>query len=160
MKIFVSEPDIREKEQKYAMDAISKGEISGAFGEYIPKFESSFAKYCDTKFGVSVNSGTTALHLAIKVLSLGKGDEVLCSTFTNMASFFSILYEGATPIPIDIEEDTLNIDPALIESKITDRTKAIMVVHIYGHPVDMDPILEIAKKYNLYIIEDCSKNIG
>jgi perosamine synthetase len=109
---------------------------------------------------VATNAGTTALHLATATLKLKPGDEVLVSAFTNMASFFAVLYTGATPIPIDSEPDTWNIDPKLIEAKITPRTKAIMVVHIYGHPVDMDPVMEIAKKHNLMVIEDAAEAHG
>ncbi len=93
-------------------------------------------------------------------LDIKRGDEVLVSTFTNMATFFAVLYQDAKPIPIDSEPKTLNINPALLESKITKKTKAILVVHIYGHPVDMDPVLKIAKKYKLFVIEDCAEAQG
>lgn len=156
----VSQPMLGESEQYCVSDALSKGAISGFFGEYLPKFEAGFADFSDCKFGVATTSGTTALHLALLSLSIGKDDEVLVSTLTNMASFFSILYQGARPIPIDIEDDTWNMDPALLEARITPRTKAIMVVHLFGHPVDMDPVLEVARKHNLYVIEDCAEAHG
>jgi perosamine synthetase len=107
-----------------------------------------------------VNSGTTALHLAVAALDIGPGDEVLVSSFTMMATFFAVMYQGATPVPIDSERGTLNIDPSLIEAKITKKTKAIIVVHIYGHPVDMDPIMKIARKHNLVVIEDGAEAHG
>ncbi|OPX96509.1 MAG: putative pyridoxal phosphate-dependent aminotransferase EpsN [Syntrophorhabdus sp. PtaB.Bin027] len=156
----VSQPWLEIKETEYVLDALNKKAISGFFGEYINKFEEQFAQYSDCKYGVSTTSGTTALHLALITLGIKKGDEVIVSTFTNMATIFAILYQGAKPIPIDIEEDTLNIDPTLIECRITPKTKAILVVHLFGHPVDMDPVMEIACKHNLFVIEDCAEAHG
>lgn len=156
----VSQPLLGESESLYLNNALSKGEISGFFGEYIPKFENSFANYSDCAYGISTNGGTTALHLALVSLSIGKGDEVLVSTLTNMATFFAVIYQGAKPIPIDIEKDTWDLDPNLLESKITARTKAILVVHLFGHPVDMDPVISIAEKHNLFVIEDCAEAHG
>lgn len=160
MFVPVSQPLIGPREREYVNKAISRGDISGLFGDYLPMFEQSFAKFCDTKYAALVNSGTTAIHIAIAALGIGKGDEVLVQSFTNMATFFSVLYEGAKPIPIDSEPDTLNIDPAKLEKKITKKTKAIIVVHLYGHPVDMDPIMKIAKKHKLYVIEDAAEAHG
>jgi perosamine synthetase len=160
MFVPVSQPLLGENERKYVRDAIEKGDISGLFGDYIKKFEDSFAKFCNVKHAIIANSGTTALHLAVAGLGIGPGDEVLVQSFTNMASFFAVLYQGAKPIPVDSEADTLNIDFRDVERKITKKTKAIMVVHIYGHPVDMDPIMKIAKKHNLFVIEDCAEAHG
>ena len=159
-KIPVSIPFLGEEEIKFVSEAVLNGEISGTFGKFLPKFEKEFADYCGCQYGVATSSGTTALHLAFAALGIGKGDEVLVATFTNMATFFAVHYQGAIPIPIDIESDTLNINPLLIEEKITKRTKAIIVVHIYGHPVDMDPIIEIAKKHKLFVIEDAAEAHG
>lgn len=156
----VSQPLLGEAETNYVNDALSNGAISGFFGEYISRFERGFAGYSDCRHGVATTSGTTALHLALLALSLKKGDEVLVSTLTNMATFFAVIYERGTPIPIDIEEDTWNLDPALLESRITPRTRAIIVVHLFGHPADMDPVTEIAVKYNLPVIEDCAEAHG
>ncbi|MDP2704195.1 MAG: DegT/DnrJ/EryC1/StrS aminotransferase family protein [bacterium] len=156
----ISTPHIGEEEKKYVVDALEKGEVSGTSGEYISKFEKEFSNYVGCEYGIATTSGTTALHLALASLNIGKGDEVLVSTFTNMAPCFAILYCGATPVPIDIEPDTWNMNPALLEEKITSRTKAILVVHIYGHPADMDPILEVAKKHNLFVIEDAAEAHG
>ena len=160
MHVPVGKPLLGDIETRYVTDAVSKGEISGFFGSYIGKFEKEFAAFCGAKEAVTVSSGTTALHLALATLKIGPGDEVLVSSFTNMATFFAVLYQGATPIPIDSEEGTFNIDPRLIEEKITPRTRAILVVHIYGHPADMDPIMAIAKKHNLRVIEDAAEAHG
>ena len=159
-KISVSQPVLGGSETRYVMDAVSKGAISGFLGEYLPRFETEFARYCDCAHGVSTTSGTTALHLALMTLSIERGDEVLVSTLTNMATFFAVLYQGAIPVPIDIEADTWNLDPALLEKRITPKTKAILVVHLFGHPVDMDPVLDIARRHGLYVIEDCAEAHG
>lgn len=156
----VYKPFLDEDETKNVLAALSRGEISGLCGEYVHKFEEEFSRYSDCAYGIATTSGTTALHLALASLGIGEKDEVLVSSFTNMATFFAVLYQRARPIPIDIEPDTWNINPALIEKKIGKRTKAILVVHIYGHPVDMDPILEIAEKHGLYVIEDCAEAHG
>lgn len=159
-KIFVSQPFLGNEETHLVNVALSQNAISGLSGEFIGKFESLFATYCNCKYGVTVSNGTAALHLALAALRIKHGDEVLVSTLTNMATFFAVLYQGAIPVPIDIEPDTLNIDVSLLESKITPKTKAILVVHLFGHPVDMDPVIEIAKKYNLFVVEDCAEAHG
>jgi len=156
----VSQPILGEEETQYVLSALADKAISGFYGEYIGRFEREFSSYCDCSQGVATSSGTTALHLALAALGIGGGDEVLVSTFTNMATCFAVLYQGATPVPVDIEPDTWNINPALIEEKISEKTKAILVVHIYGHPVDMDPILSIAKRHGLYVVEDCAEAHG
>jgi len=156
----VFDPEIGKEELKNVTLALKSKEISGSFGSFLPKFEDEFAKYCQCQYGIAVNSGTSALDIAVMALGLKSGDEVLVSTFTNMATFFAVLRSGAKAIGIDVESDTLNIDPKLIESKITPKTKAIVIVHIYGHPCDMDPIMAIVKKHNLYLIEDCAEAHG
>lgn len=156
----VSEPYLDNTEKEFVTDALDKKAISGCFGEYITRFEEGFAAYSDCAHGVSVTSGTTALHLALVTLRVGPGDEVLVATTTNMATFFAVAYQNARPVPIDIEEDTFNLDPALLEAKITPRTKVILVVHLFGHPVDMDPVLAVARKHNLYVVEDCAEAHG
>lgn len=160
MVIKLARPFIGEEEIDAVVNALRNTEISGLFGNHISEFESGFAKYCECKYGIAVSNGTVALHLALATLSIGSGDEVLVSTFTNMATFFAVLYTGATPIPIDIEPDTWNMNPELLEAKITSKTKAILAVHIYGHPVDMDKVSTIAKKYNLFVIEDAAEAHG
>lgn len=160
MNVPVSRPLLDQTETDLATDAVRRGELSGIFGSYIKEFETSFAAFCGTSHAVTVSNGTTALHLAMATLGIGKGDEVLVSSFTNMATCFAILYVGATPVPIDSEPDTWNIDPTLLAAKITPKTKAIVVVHIYGHPVDMDPVLEIARKHKLCVVEDVAEAHG
>jgi perosamine synthetase len=160
MKVPVSKPLFGDIEKQYVNDALAKTEISGFSGGYTSIFEKAFADFCGTKEAVTCSNGTTALHLALATLKIGPGDEVITQSFTNMATFFAVLYQGATPIAVDSEPDTLNIDPALIEAKITPKTKAIIVVHIYGHPVDMDPVLALAKKHHLYVIEDAAEAHG
>ena len=155
----VCEPFLAGNERKYVLDAIDSGWISSA-GKYISKFEKSFAEYCGIKHGIAVCNGTVALHLALTALGIGKGDEVIVPNFTMVASAFSICYTRAMPVFVDAEPLTWNIDVNKIEEKITSRTKAIMVVHIYGHTCDMDSIKDIAKKYNLKIVEDAAEVHG
>ena len=129
-------------------------------GEQEKDFEDCFAKYCDTKYGVGVNSGTDALHLALRALDIGPGDEVIVPTFTFIASALAISYTGATPVFVDIEEGTYSIKVEDLEFLITEKTKAIMPVHLYGQPANLDEILAIAKKHNLKIVEDCAQAHG
>ncbi len=156
----VSTPSLGAQEIQYVTDALQAGEISGNFGRYLGRFEREFADYCGCSHGIATSSGTTALHLAVASLGIGPGDEVLVSTLTNMATFFAVLYQGARPIPVDIEKDTWNLNPVLLEPLITPRTKAILVVHLYGNPADMDPIIEFARRHKLYIIEDVAEAHG
>lgn len=155
----VCKPWMPGNERKYVLDAIDTNWISSS-GEYITKFEEGFAKFCGVKYGVSCANGFGALHLACVALGLKKGDEVITTTFTMAASINSIIMTGAKPVLVDIETDTWNIDVNKIEEKINDKTKAIMAVHIYGHPCDMDKINEIAKKHNLFVIEDAAEAHG
>lgn len=145
---------------RYLTDAIQVGEISGTQGRYLDRFEREFADYCDCSHGIATTNGTTALHLALASLDIGPGDDVLVSTLTNMATFFAVLYQGATPIPVDVEEDTWNLDPSLLEGLVTPQTKAIIVVHLYGHPVDMDPVLKFASRHQVHVIEDAAEAHG
>jgi perosamine synthetase len=156
----VCTPLLGEAEARNVNDAMAQGAISGFFGDYLPAFEEGFAEFCECPYGVAVSSGTTALHLALATLKIGPGDEVLVSTLTNMATFFAILYQGAVPVPIDIEADTWNLDPGLLEARVTSRTKAIMVVHLFGHPVDMDPVMDLARHHRLVVIEDAAEAHG
>ncbi len=155
----VCEPSLIGNEKKYVMDCLDTNWIS-SMGEYIPKFEERFSSWCSTKHGVANSNGTTALHLALVALKIGKGDEVIVPTFTMIASCNAVIYSGATPVLVDSEMDTWNMDISKVEAKITKRTKAIMVVHTYGHPVDMDPLKDLAEKYGLYIIEDAAEAHG
>jgi perosamine synthetase len=159
-KIPIAKPFFGGNEAIYVNDAVVSGEISGNFGKYISKFENEFSSYCGVQYGITTNNGTTALHLAMATLGLGGGDEVLVQTFTNMGTLFAVCYTGAKPVAIDIEPDTWNINPNILEKKITPKTKAIVVVHIFGHPVDMDPILDFARRHNLFVVEDVAEAHG
>ena len=123
-------------------------------------FEKAFAGYCDSKYCVGVGNGLDALFLSLKALGIKEGDEVIVPSNTYIATALAVTYVGATPVFVEPDIRTFNIDPARIEEAITDKTKAIMPVHLYGQPCDMDPILTIAKKHNLYIIEDCAQAHG
>ena len=158
--INVSEPDLSKLELKNATDAVRSGFISGSAGKFIKQFEEEFAKFCGASFAVACNSGTAALQLAIRVADIKEGDEVIVPTFTNIASLLCIVYAGAKPVLVDSRADTWCMDETLVEAKITPRTKAILPVHIYGHPVKMDTIMQIAKKHNLLVIEDAAEAHG
>ena len=123
-------------------------------------FEIEFAKFCNTEYCVGCGNGLDALMLSLKALGVGTGDEVIVPSNTYIATALAVTYVGATPIFVEPDIRTYNIDPTLIEEKITDKTKAIMPVHLYGQPCDMEPIMEIAHKYNLYVVEDCAQAHG
>jgi len=159
-KISVSTPLLGHLELEAVSRVLRKGEISGTFGECISKFENKFSSFVGCKYGVAVPNGTLALHLALATINIKPGDEVLVSTLTNMATIFAIRYVGGVPVPIDIEKDTWNLNPALLEMNVSRKTRAILVVHLFGHPVDMDPVIQIAKKYKLYVIEDAAQAHG
>jgi len=155
----VAEPVLGAIERELLLDAFDSGWIS-AGGTYNKKLEEDFSSYCDMDYGSTVSNGTVALHLAVRALDLVSGDEVIVPNFNGIYGAYALLYEGVTPVPVDAEYGTWNIDTQLIEERITPKTKAIMVVHLYGHPCNMNPILELAKKYNLYIIEDAAEAHG
>ena len=155
----VCEPYLNGNEVKYVMDAVSTGWISSS-GKYVTEFENAFAKYCGMKYGVAVCNGTVALHLALTALGIGKGDEVIIPSFTMIATAYAVCYVGAIPVFVDADKDTWNIDVTKIEEKITSRTKAIIPVHIFGNPCNMDAIETLAKKYNLLIVEDAAEAHG
>lgn len=129
-------------------------------GEEDKVFEKAFAKYCDRKYCIGVGNGLDALFLALKALGIKHGDEVIVPSNTYIATALAVTYVGATPVFVEPDINTFNINPSEIECAITDKTKAIMPVHLYGQPCDMDPIMEIAEKYNLYIVEDCAQAHG
>lgn len=157
--IHVYEPVLRGNEVKYVMDCFKENWIS-AFGKYNYEFEKAFAAYCNVKHGISVTSGTAALHVAVASLKIGKGDEVIVPDFTMIAPALAVAYQGAKPVFVDADPKTWTINVKKIEEKITKKTKAIIPVHIYGHPCDMDPIMRLAEKYNLYVIEDAAEAHG
>jgi dTDP-4-amino-4,6-dideoxygalactose transaminase len=129
-------------------------------GKEVAAFEEEFAAYCGVTHAVGVNSGTSALHLALLAAGIGPGDEVITVPFTFLATVAAIQYAGATPVLTDIDERSFNVDPAGIEARITARTRAILVVHLYGQPADMDPILDLARRHKLVVIEDAAQAHG
>lgn len=129
-------------------------------GKNVQNLEANFATFCSTEHAIGVGSGTDALHIAIRALGIGPGDEVITVSHTFIATVEAIILAGAHPVLIDIDADTLTMNPDQIESRITNRTKAIIPVHLYGHPADMDPIMEVAKAYNLKVIEDACQSHG
>jgi len=129
-------------------------------GPYLAQFEKEYAAYCDSKFCIGISSGTAALHLALEALEVGSGDEVITVSNTYVATAFAISYTGATPVFVDVDSKTYNMTAELVEKKITPRTKAILPVHLYGHPVDMDPLMELAKRHKLWVLEDAAHAHG
>ncbi|HPS19501.1 MAG TPA: DegT/DnrJ/EryC1/StrS family aminotransferase [Candidatus Omnitrophota bacterium] len=155
----VNAPFLGKQELCNVADCVKSGWISSK-GKYIKQFEEEFARFCGTKYAISTTSGTTALHLAVSALGIGKGDEVIMPTFTMIATAYAVLYTGAKPVFIDSEPRTWNIDVTKIERAITRKTRAILPVHIYGHPADMDAIRKLARKYDLFVIEDAAQAHG
>lgn len=155
----VAEPLLNGKELEYVADCIRSGWVS-SLGKYIKEFEELFAAFCGTRYAVAVSNGTTALHLALVALGIGPGDEVLVPSLTFIATANAVRYTGATPVFCDSESLTWNIDPADIGHRITSHTKAIIPVHLYGHPADMQPILDLAREFELIVIEDAAEAHG
>jgi len=146
-------------EKKYVLEAVESGWISSQ-GVFVKKFEEAFAKFSRTHFATSCTNGTAALHLAYQACGIARGDEVIMPNLTFVATANSAAYLGAKPVFVDVEPNTWNINSDLIEKKITPKTKAIVPVHLYGVPCDMKPILEIAQKNDLKVIEDCAESHG
>jgi len=155
----VCEPLLGGNEEQYVLDCIRSGWVSSA-GKYVDEFEQRFAAYCGCRYGVSTTSGTTALHLALASLGIGKGDQVLVPTLTIAACAFAVLYTGATPVFVDCEPAVFTMDAWQLEEVITPQTRAIMPVHLYGHPCDMDRVREFADGHNLFVIEDAAEAHG
>lgn len=158
-RIPVAVPNLNGNEKKYVNECLDSTWISSA-GEFIGKFEKSFADFCGVHHAVAINNGTTAIHLALVALGIGEGDEVLIPTLTYIATANAVTYCNAKPVLVDSEQGTMNIDPAKLEAKITPRTKAIIVVHLYGHPADMGQVMDIARRHNLKVIEDAAEAHG
>ena len=158
-KIPIASPLFNGNEKRYLVDCIDTSWISSN-GKYVEEFEKKFAEFCGTKHAITCANGTVALHLALLAYGVGPGDEVIVPTLTYIATANAVTYCGANPILADSEPETWNMDPKRIEDKITSKTKGIIVVHLFGHPVNMDPILELAKKYNLFVIEDAAEAHG
>lgn len=159
IKIPVYQPLLGEKEKKYVNDCLDTMWISSK-GKYVPRFEKEFAEYIGCKYAAAVSNGTVALHLALLALGIGEGDEVIVPTLTYIASVNAIRYVGATPVFVDSDAKSWQMDPEDTRRKITDRTRAIMPVHLYGQPCDMDALMEIAKANDLFVVEDCAEAIG
>jgi len=155
----VNTPVIPPEAKTFVNDCLDTGWISSA-GSYLQRFETEFAKYTNRQYAIAVSNGTVSLHIALAALGIGRGDEVIVPAFTIISCLNAILYTGATPVIVDVEPDIFTLDPQQLEEAFSPRTKAIMPVHIYGHPADMDPIINFAKKHNLYIIEDAAETHG
>lgn len=155
----VNTPLLSGNERKYINECIDTGWISSE-GPFIQRFETDFSKYVDRDYGVAVSNGTAALEIAVKAVGIQKGDEVILPTFTIISPAQAIVKCGAKPVLVDADPITYCMDVTKVEEKITPKTKAILVVHIYGFPTDMDPIIAIARKYKLIIIEDAAEMHG
>jgi perosamine synthetase len=155
----VCEPLLCGQELRYVTDCLKSKWISSK-GHYIHEFERRFAQYCGCKHGIATTSGTTALHLALAALGLGPGDEVIVPALTMVSPVFAVIYTRARPVLVDAEPRTWNMDPSRIEEKISPATRAILAVHTYGHPCDMDPIIAIGKAHQLYVVEDAAEAHG
>lgn len=155
----VAEPHITNQDKNLVNQALASGWISSA-GEFLDLFEERWAAYCSMPFGIAVSNGSVALDVAVSLLELKPGDEVIMPTFTIISPAQSVVRAAGTPVLVDSCPHSWQMDTTQIEGKITSRTRAILVVHIYGHPADMDPILEIARRYNLIVIEDAAEVHG
>ncbi|HEX2826078.1 MAG TPA: DegT/DnrJ/EryC1/StrS family aminotransferase [Burkholderiales bacterium] len=155
----VAEPDIGALEERYLLDAFRSGWIS-SLGEYIGRFEQSFAAFCGAEHGVAVSNGTVALQLALLAAGVGPGDEVIVPPLTFVATASAVRHVGAVPVFADCEPDIGTLDAREVEKALSARTKAIVPVHLYGHPADMDPIMAIARDRNLVVIEDAAEAHG
>jgi perosamine synthetase len=158
-KISFAGPSITQKEIDYVIDGVTNG-FYETFDQHVIKLEKTIANYLGRKHAMATHTGTLALHLSNMSLGLKEGDEVICTDFSWVATAYSILYTGAQPVFVDIDPDTWCIDPAKIREAITDRTKAIMLVHSFGIPAEMDEIMSIAKEFNLMVIEDACPALG
>ena len=155
----VCQPTLEGNEKKYVNQCMDTNWISSR-GRFVDEFEEKFARYCGVRYGITTNSGTTALHLALATMGIGEGDEVIIPSFTMISTANAIAYLDAEPVVVDVEPETWNIDPGRIEEKITEKTRAIIPIHTYGHPADMDRLEEIADKHNLAIVEDAAEAHG
>lgn len=154
----ISKPLISEAEKKAVLEVLESGML--VQGAQVAQLEEQFAAVCGTRYAVATSSGTTALHVALLAHGIGPGDEVITTPFTFIATVNSILFVGAKPVFVDIEEETFNINPGLIEAAVTPRTRAIIPVHLYGYPCDMDAIMDIARRHDLVVVEDAAQAIG
>jgi perosamine synthetase len=158
-EIFLDAPNVGDLEKDYLCRAIDSGYIS-TIGPFVSEFEDKFAGYLGTEKAVSTQSGTAAIHIALHELGISKGDEVIVPALTFIATVNPVMYVGATPVFIDVDINTWDIDPDEIEENITEKTKAILLVHLYGNPCNMEQIMKIAERHNLYVIEDATESLG
>jgi perosamine synthetase len=155
----VNEPMLGERELEYVSECVRTGWVSSA-GRFIHEFEREWATYCGRKYGVAVCNGTAALQVAVAALDLQPGDEIILPTFTIVSCVLAVVYNGCVPVLVDAEPATWCMDVDKVKDKISPKTRAIMAVHIYGHPVDMDPLLSLAEQYGLAVIEDAAEAHG
>jgi perosamine synthetase len=155
----VSAPWLPESARRYVLDCVDTGWVS-SLGKYVPRFEAEFARFCEASHAVATSNGTTALHLALAVLGIGAGDEVLVPDLTFIATANAVRYTGATPVLVDVDKESWGIDPAEARRKLTPRTRAIIAVHLYGRPVDLQSLLELAAEHNLDVVEDAAEAHG
>jgi perosamine synthetase len=159
IKIPIYQPSLSGNEKNYVNECLESTWISSK-GKFISLFEEGFARYTGVKHAVTVNNGTAALHLALVVLGIGPGDEVIVPTLTYIATVNAVAYTGATPVFADSLAETWQINPEEVKKKITARTRAVIAVHLYGHPCDMESLANICKEHDLFLIEDCAEAIG
>ncbi|MFT3682722.1 MAG: DegT/DnrJ/EryC1/StrS aminotransferase family protein [Ferruginibacter sp.] len=159
IKFPVYKPYLKGNEKKYVNECLDSTWISSK-GEFVGRFENGFAQHIDVKYATTVSNGTVALHLAMLALGIGPDDEVIVPTLTYIASVNAIAYTNAKPVFVDSLPDTWQMDPEDVKKKITSKTKAIMAVHLYGHPCEMDELVKIAKENGLFLIEDCAEAFG
>jgi perosamine synthetase len=159
IRIPVYQPSLTGNEKKYVNECLDSTWISSK-GKFLKEFEEGFARFIDIKHATSVSNGTVAIHLALIALGIGPGDEVIVPTLTYIASVNAIAYTGATPVFVDSLPDTWQLDPNDVKRKITSHTKAVMAVHLYGYPCDMEALVDICKEHHLFLIEDCAEAIG
>ena len=155
----VAEPSFEGNELEYVTNCIRSGWVS-SLGEYVKRFEQGFAAYCGVRHGVATHNGTVALHLALAALGIGPGDEVILPTLTFVATANAVTYTGARPIFVDSEPHTWNIDPEAAARAVTPLTRAIIAVHLYGHPADMEPLRALTEQHGLTLIEDAAEAHG
>jgi perosamine synthetase len=155
----IARPMLTGKEGAYVQECVETGWVS-SLGRFVPLFEERFAEFCGVEYAIACNSGTSALHLALLGLGVGAGDEVIVPTLTYVASANAVRYCNATPVFVDSDARTMNLDPAQVEHKITPKTRAIIAVHLYGHPADMDALRDIGARHGIPVIEDAAEAHG
>jgi perosamine synthetase len=158
-RVPIASPALVGREREYVLDCIDSTWISST-GKYVTAFEENFAEFCDARHAISCANGTVALHLALLAVGVGPGDEVIVPTLTYVASANAIAYCGATPVLVDSEPESWNLNPECVAEAVTERTKAILVVHLYGHPADMDPIVALARERGIVLVEDAAEAHG